>query len=474
MADDNVIVGGDGSGDNNEPSGHDAEKERSKAAKEQANAMWGEINKGVAKDEREDLKGEVAVDSPVNPFESVPGGKEVTDGVGDGAIDEPINPFADAVIPPQKPVESKEEGDVVAKNPFDHPKPVHEEVKTSEHKPLEHKPHAQEVENQDAENTPEDEEVVEAEVVNVPFDPGSPSVDIEEDEDKAEFWQILQQAGVTKKTIVNGLIVLGVFILFVMSFLFGWWDIFSFSGGSDSKEVVQDEEQQQEEVVSDEVTDDSGEDFYSVISSYVVGLEYRPLDGVVPLGQWGTFAPLETAFVVGLDIRKQQAAVFVEYTDLLRKLENAFNTDVYALLDLAVEDRRGALEEHITDLEKLIIEGESAVLDLDGELISLNNEYNVVLQERDTLEANFFTQMELMQGEAAYQNLLSFTELSKETVEMRAQFNGRSILQEMLNNVLDVLVPRLEDIKANREALIRGIRVFDIPGSNIDTIVPVE
>ena len=44
----------------------------------------------------------------------------------------------------------------------------------------------------------------------------------------------------------------------------------------------------------------------------------------------------------------------------------------------------------------------------------------------------------------------------------------------MYVNALTVSIPRYNDIKANKEALIKGVRVFDIPGSDIDAIRRVE
>ncbi len=484
--------------------------------KEQANAMWGEINKGKTQENE--------VSQPVNPFESVvadePDAEPDAEPEADtpAASDEPINPFAqpeatsepEAVAEPQPAPPVNEPVNPFANSSQDaKPEPEPESVADPEPAPAPRNPFLDDDYDEDAPKQPEsarsieepnevhratpieeekpvEAEMVEAEVVDrspsEDLDLGAPHLDIDEDEDgKSEFWSILGQAGITKRSIFTALIVLGVLVLLILSFLFGWWGIFGFGDGASDDggivvEDVQDEPEVdvEEEVDQPETSGNAEDDFYSVITSYIVGMEFRPLENVVPIGQWGTFAPIETAFQVGLDVRKLRASSFVEYVDLLRDLENAFNTDVYALLDLAVEDRRGALEKHIGELNQLIIDGQTAVAELDGELISLNNEYVILVEERDRLEGNYFTQLDLMQGEAAYQNLLSFTDLSQQTVGIKAEFNGRSSLRDMLVDVLSYLIPRLEDIRANTEALVKGIRVFDIPRSNIDSIVPVE
>lgn len=448
--------------------------------KEQANAMWGEINKGKTE--------ENTSTQPINPFESVsqpptepinPFAEPEAATEPEPAVDEPVNPFAEP-----EPV-SEPDPAPAARNPFldddyDEDGPKDPEPAKSTEEPTEiHR--ATPIEEE--EKPVEPEVVTEAEVVDHSpadaVDLGAPHLDIEDEDGKSEFWSILGQAGITKRSIFTTLIILGVLVLLILSFLFGWWGIFGFGDGSSDDggtviEDVQDEPDVEENVDQPETSGNAEDDFYSVITSYIVGMEFRPLENVVPIGQWGTFAPIETAFQVGLDVRKLRASSFVEYVDLLRDLENAFNTDVYALLDLAVEDRRGALEKHIGELNQLIIDGQTAVAELDSELISLNNEYVILVEERDRLEGNYFTQLDLMQGEAAYQNLLSFTDISQETVGIRAEFNGRSSLRDMLVDVLSYLIPRLEDIRANTEALVKGIRVFDIPRSNIDSIVPVE
>ncbi|MDA1060942.1 MAG: hypothetical protein O3B47_04070, partial [bacterium] len=59
-------------------------------------------------------------------------------------------------------------------------------------------------------------------------------------------------------------------------------------------------------------------------------------------------------------------------------------------------------------------------------------------------------------------------------MDLKFDFSIHTSVREMYVNALTVSIPRYNDIKANKEALIKGVRVFDIPGSDIDAIRRVE
>lgn len=57
---------------------------------------------------------------------------------------------------------------------------------------------------------------------------------------------------------------------------------------------------------------------------------------------------------------------------------------------------------------------------------------------------------------------------------VRARFNALGTIADQIESSLTFLRPRYQDILVNQEAILEGVRVFDVPGSEIDAIIPVE
>ena len=64
-----------------------------------------------------------------------------------------------------------------------------------------------------------------------------------------------------------------------------------------------------------------------------------------------------------------------------------------------------------------------------------------------------------------------FLEYSRYSTEIKADFNAKKTILNMINNVLKFLKPRYEDISLNKEALIEGVHVIDVKGSDIDIFI---
>lgn len=276
------------------------------------------------------------------------------------------------------------------------------------------------------------------------------------EEFKENFWDILEQAGFTKRRIIWFLIVLviGVFVLFF--FVFDWF----------GKEVSE------EKVVVEETVD--GADPFEIVSSYIFGLEFVPPEAIeaFPIIKWGSTAGFRAGFVFG-GIEDLKAQQFVEHVELLRKMQNIYDVDVYALVNMSV-DRRTTLNEHLEEMDSLLKQAESAFAVIEEDMIRLENEYIAITEERDVYEATFFNQTQELYGQNAYQYLGLFTDYSQAAVEIKAEFNAQKVLRDMLANSHNALNPRYEDILANTEALIKGVRVFDVPGSDIEAIIRLE
>ncbi len=284
-----------------------------------------------------------------------------------------------------------------------------------------------------------------AEVVEIGGDLSS-----ETEEFKKEVWDILGQAGVTKKRIVTFLVIFAVVILFIM---FGGLRLFGIGDG--------------EEVVT-EVTQTVESDVPEITSSYVFGLEYAE----PKTSMEGVLGGIEAVLYLG-EGESEFESRLVYYVDLLRKMDSIYATDIYALIDMSV-DRRAALQDHVDEMNAIIVEADAVYFEIKLRLESFDAEFEVLAIERDDLEVQFFTATDDLMPRDSYEYLLSFIEVSKKTTEIKAYYNAYRMVVDLYIIYLDLLEPRYRDILVNTEALIQGIRVFDVPASDIEAILPVE
>jgi hypothetical protein len=319
-------------------------------------------------------------------------------------------------------------------------------------------------------------EVVESKPIDVEEVPGHVEMAANEavkvegvDEFKEDFWEILEQAGLTKKRIIVFVVALVLGVVFLIFFVFN-------RGGDGSEDQPGETDENVVESSEDGVPTeiDLGTVPYEIVSSYIFGLEYGDENHVPieadPINSWADEGGIESALILGDQVSMDRVE-FVEFTELIRDMENIFDTDVYSLVN-STTDRTERLDEHIGQMLALIEDGEAAVLKIDANLEALNLKFETVALDRDTQEAAFFDSLDQLYGQNAYESLEEFIELSRSTQQIRAVFEANQALREKFINALTVLIPRYEDILANKEALVKGVRVFDVPGSDIEAIQP--
>ena len=308
-------------------------------------------------------------------------------------------------------------------------------------------------------------EHVEAEVVDVHSEEAPVSVVEHNDVDdtRDEFWHILEQAGITKG-VVKGVVAF-IIVLILGLFVYFFW----FSGAPKSvpREVTK--------VVENTDVDSTDSTISQIVSSYIFGLEYtdeaNPEIVAEPIGKYGVTTGLDLAFDLGFqsDFRKQ---VFVDDVELLRRIKNLTEIDVYALVDSSV-DRRKIVGDLILEMQTIVDDSDKVVVVLNNDLALLNAKYKNSAIVRDDFEQKFFDSMNALKGQQAFEFLSSFIDNSDDGTRLKAYYEAEKLLLKAFQRYLIVLKPRLEDVKLNQEALIKGVKVIDVPGSNIDSIIKV-
>lgn len=298
---------------------------------------------------------------------------------------------------------------------------------------------------------------------------------------KEDFWMILEHAGLTKKKLVMIGVGLISVVLIGLFLILGGMNLFSSVGGDKStvKRSVTTQENVQVKPVSTTVDQKSSSVVerrpYDVISSYIFGLEYqKPANGIQaqPITAIGTMGGVDAGLVFGKIVNLKQER-FVEYVQLLDKMNNIYNVDLYAMLDLSI-DRRATLNQYLNEMNNLIDQGGLALATIQGDLEEYNTQYSATSTLASNYEKSFYTQIRNYYGQTAYDSLQFFMDASAQAGKAKAQYGAENTLKNMFINSLNALRPRAKDISTNTEALVKGVRVFDIKGSDINAIVPVN
>lgn len=288
-----------------------------------------------------------------------------------------------------------------------------------------------------------------------------------------ELWSALAQAGITKRTIFGflvflAIIIYGIYYLFVIQF-----DIFS---RNEANEIREDEEVKVEVVekndadsnVKSNIQIGASEGDEGLLAAYIFGTEYRPIEAV-PITYWGNTAGIDANFIFGsiIDVNANDLSLDLA---LQAKMANAFNTDLYVYLNKSV-DRRETLTTFLADFDQMVVDAERRSEILSEELGLLQSIYDGLNSQKNEIERAYFDLIDNEKSQQAFVNYELFIKISNEMNEIKAQYNTKNYLLDRYVRFLSAIRPRIVDIRANFEALIKGIRVFDVQNSDIQAII---
>lgn len=161
---------------------------------------------------------------------------------------------------------------------------------------------------------------------------------------------------------------------------------------------------------------------------------------------------------------------FAQMLEDFQKVYSGASQDVWELLDQS-DDRSKALEEFIDKLHYLEYLGRTNVEKLQQQNEQISNEFTAAEEQRDEAEAEFFAAMENMDGNKSTAALDQYILHAERVVDLRAKFRARARLIDFYESVMEDLALRITDIELNKEALVKGVKVVDIRGSDIDLII---
>lgn len=160
---------------------------------------------------------------------------------------------------------------------------------------------------------------------------------------------------------------------------------------------------------------------------------------------------------------------FVYYVRYLAKVRNANQVDVGASLNGKLR-RDEALDQLTADLQAVFDEGNKLRKEINVQIDDLKVSVNSLNPDKDRYEADFFSSLEKAEAEKASLLIDKFIESSQKQIELKAKLAALTQLSADYENDLINLKLKLEGITKNRAALIEGVTVTEVPGSNINLV----
>jgi len=170
---------------------------------------------------------------------------------------------------------------------------------------------------------------------------------------------------------------------------------------------------------------------------------------------------------------KDGAAVvneFVAYMQNLADVQNLYKTDVYAMLD-----RSTARDEVLLDYQNKLKEArDKSQVFHDRIVVNMDDftkSYNSLSADKARYERDFFAAMENLEPEKSDLLIKGFIDISQKQLALKARIRALAKLEGYYKSALQKLDLRIKAVEQNRDALIQGIRVVDIPGADLNIII---
>jgi hypothetical protein len=202
-----------------------------------------------------------------------------------------------------------------------------------------------------------------------------------------------------------------------------------------------------------------------VPSTADVGETIRFTAGMVGLS--GVFS------TIPIGIEMESRTPLVSYLILFRRVNNAYSTNVSELLNKST-DRKARLRGYLSLLRSLDAESTKAVENIKKETATIQTQYDPYKKRQEEVDKNFFQQLEAFNGQTAEDLLYDFINVSKEMISLQSRFKALVKIQSFFETALPKVERRINDIELNEDALVSGIKVYDVQGSDLDLILSVE
>lgn len=292
---------------------------------------------------------------------------------------------------------------------------------------------------------------------------GEPSEASAFNDDGGGFMELLREANLSPRHLkfcCGGIVVVFLLVGLVfggIKFVHWWQDRPNSAPGQEGPPVEEPASEPEEEPDDGVPYQEVGEHEATIIAAILIGEDRVEEDPAVEAG----------------DLLGEELVSDDGLTDSIRLFAEMFESlqvDVPEYLNQS-RDRRESLTDYVNSLKHLKYSGEQELEQLQVIRDNLASQYLEVEAEKDLYEQRFFEHLSNLDAYAATAALNDFIVRGEEVVNLRAQSLARQKLIEYYELVLAGMERRIVDIELNEEALVKGIQVVEIEGSDIDLII---
>lgn len=197
--------------------------------------------------------------------------------------------------------------------------------------------------------------------------------------------------------------------------------------------------------------------------AYIFGGIKRSLFFPIPPLQSG----ISAAYAVGF--RGQSLQRLEVYVENILQIQNILNTDVAALLN-AQQNRGPVLDNLIQSFDNLIKVSQANATLVAKEIVTMRDADTILRAKIAAQEKVFTSSLSQFLPQDSSKQLDDYVKLVKDESEMKAQLGAMVKIDKYYQVGMTKLLARAHDIKANQDALLKGVKVFDIKNSDIKII----
>lgn len=177
---------------------------------------------------------------------------------------------------------------------------------------------------------------------------------------------------------------------------------------------------------------------------------------------------LFTAYSIGF--RGQPLVRLSQYLANISQVQNILSTNVNAVLD-ASSDRKVALDSLLQSFKNLLTATSENANFVKKEIITLRSNERALNDRVVASEKLFNADIAKFLPEKTAQELDEYMLIARDHSDAKARLGAMSKVDQYYQVAVVKLTARVRDIRDNQDALIKGVKVFDIKNSDIDIII---
>ncbi len=173
-----------------------------------------------------------------------------------------------------------------------------------------------------------------------------------------------------------------------------------------------------------------------------------------------------------IETEEEVASIVGKEIIFLREIYYALTTNILSYLNsFPNPEKEEALENHISYLEKLDEEESKKISILETRITNLETNKKTEEKKLNELEKKFFYSFSRYKAKESEKTILEFINLSQKNTITKSYLNALKKIQEHHNLFHPKLIKRIKAIKANKEPLIKGIKVVEIEDIDLGLII---